>query len=144
MKKQKSDMASRVMMVRPAAFAFNPLTAVTNSYQPGADIFGGENIHKQAVNEFNKFVQLLDNSGVETLIFNDSLIPRKPDAMFPNNWISTHSDGTIALYPMCAKNRRTERRNEFIDQLTSVFKVNKIIDLSHSLAPDERNTSNQW
>ena len=70
---------------------------------------------------------------MEVIEFNDTVEPPKPDAIFPNNWVSFHADGTVVLYPMEAVNRRTERRHDIIDQLVSNynFRVTKVFDLSY-------------
>jgi hypothetical protein len=120
---------SGLLMVRPATFGFNPLTAASNVFQQAA---GSETIDilKKAQEEFDRMVDLLDLHEVDVHVFPDSPSPEKPDAVFPNNWISFHEDGTIVLYPMMAENRRLERRLEITEALKKEFIVSRIIDLS--------------
>lgn len=121
---------STILMVRPANFGFNPETAENNFYQhqDGRD---SAEINRLAQTEFDGFVQLLRDHGVRVLVIEDTSEPRKTDAIFPNNWFSTHEDGKIILYPMYSPNRRLERRKDIIEWLiNNGFKVNEIIDLS--------------
>jgi hypothetical protein len=115
-------------MVRPAAFAFNEQTAVSNAFQqtPGEE----SGISEKAVAEFDAMVAQLRAAGVDVWVIADTPEPVKPDAVFPNNWISTHSDGTIVLYPMCTPNRRLERRDDLVAQLRENYQVSRILDLS--------------
>ena len=130
----RSQSAAAILMIRPAAFGFDRATAATNSFQaePTERV---EFIHQQAVTEFDSVVQGMRRADVETIVVDDALQPPTPDAVFPNNWISTHHDGTVVLYPMCAPNRRLERRRDVIDLLSQEcgFDVRRVIDLS----PDE-------
>jgi hypothetical protein len=118
-------------MVRPANFGFNPLTAASNSFQHQTDE-APEGIHSQAMLEFDLFVEKLVSSGIEVIVVEDTPDPITPDAIFPNNWISFHEDGTVVLYPMMAQNRRLERREDVIFTLEKNhrFTVNRILDLS--------------
>jgi hypothetical protein len=125
--------AGAVLMVRPARFGCNPQTAPSNAFQ--ADPAGGpENDHQRnALQEFHSLANALERAGVEVLIAPDSAAPPKPDAIFPNNWVSFHYDGTVALYPMLAPNRRWERRDEVLEQVvrTGGFRVTRTVDLTH-------------
>lgn len=118
-----------VLMIEPAAFGFNAETAQNNYFQ-----INSENAETQtkALQEFNNFVGKLRSKGINVITVKDTLKPHTPDSIFPNNWISMHSDGTIVLYPMCAVNRRWERRNDILEILQKDFKVNEIVDLSTS------------
>jgi hypothetical protein len=80
--------------------------------------------------EFEEFATTLKSKGANVFVFDDTNYPEKPDAVFPNNWVSFHSDGTVILYPMFAHNRRNERRKDIIDSLKKNFKVTNILDLS--------------
>ena len=119
-------------MVRPACFCFNTETAVSNAFQNDqyAKSSIANQIQQQAVLEFDRMVEQLRSHGVHVDICDDTPSPIKPDAIFPNNWFSTHSDGTIILYPMLAENRRLERRLDLIKKLTETHQVSAIIDLS--------------
>jgi hypothetical protein len=117
-----------VLMVRPAHFAFNPETAPSNAFQvaAGADA-------SLALQEFDGLVRLLGRSGLQVIVAEDSPVPVKPDAIFPNNWVSFHRDGTVVLYPMLAPNRRLERRDDLIEQVVrdGGFRVTRAVDLSY-------------
>ncbi len=102
-------------MVRPANFAFNEETAVNNAFQTRAQASQAAEIHKKALREFDAFVDLLRKSGVHVVVARDSAIPAKPDAIFPNNWITFHQEGFMVTYPMFAPTRRKERRRQVID-----------------------------
>jgi hypothetical protein len=122
--------ASSLVMVRPVNFGFNPETAANNFYQQ-MDERPASEIRVLAQKEFDGFVALLKDQGVNVLVVEDSDIPIKTDAVFPNNWFSTHSDGRLVLYPMFSPNRRLERRNDIFEMLMSQgFRINEIIDLS--------------
>ena len=103
--------AGSVLMVRPARFACNPQTAASNAFQHRPTPLAGHDQQAAALQEFDGLALALDRAGVEVLIAPDSDEPQKPDAIFPNNWVSFHRDGTVALYPMLAPNRRAERRD---------------------------------
>lgn len=119
--------AHHVYMLRPASFAHNGETAASNHFQ---NEISQEGIGTLALKEFDKAVATLRENGVQVVVFEDSPIPAKPDAIFPNNWISLLHDGTMVLYPMLAKNRRLERRQDIIGQLKQDFAINKVLDLS--------------
>jgi hypothetical protein len=121
---------SRVIMIRPASFCMNIETAVTNAFQRFANSLSLDQVQQRALIEFNNMVKKLKSHGVHVDVFDDTPTPRKPDAIFPNNWFSTHSNGTIFLYPMLVASRRLERRLDLIKKLTETHRVNAIIDLS--------------
>ena len=121
---------SHLLMIRPAAFGFNPETAETNVFQKKPADFS-EQIHQKALAEFDYMVEILQKEDLNVIVVEDTLVPYKPDAIFPNNWISTHSEGTVVLYPLEAPNRRVERRQEVIDILKTKFKVHNTLNLSH-------------
>jgi len=125
-----SQCADAVLMVRPRHFGFNAETATSNRFQrPG----GSEHTAAQAQAEFDAFATALAGEGVTVCIAPDSEEPRKPDAVFPNNWVSFHADGTVVLYPMQAPNRRAERRSEVIDCVVrdTGFRIRRTVDLTH-------------
>lgn len=122
--------SSTILMVRPANFGFNPETAANNFYQQ-ADTRASDEINTLAQKEFDGVVFMLRDQGVNVIVEEDTAVPVKPDAVFPNNWFSTHSDGKLILYPMYSHNRRLERRKDLIENLIKrKFKVDEIIDLS--------------
>ena len=118
-----------VLMIEPAAFGFNAETAQNNYFQ-----INSENAETQtkALQEFKNFVEKLSSKGINIITVKDTLEPHTPDSIFPNNWISMHSDGTVILYPMCAVNRRWERRSDILEMLQEKFQVKEIVDLSAS------------
>ena len=122
--------AAAVLMVRPAAFGWNPQTAVTNRFQvppPPCDL------QSRALAEFDRLAHALDAADVEVHALADRADPPCPDALFPNNWVSLHADGTVVLYPMLAPNRRLERRPELLTELAQRggFRVERLLDLTH-------------
>lgn len=130
---QEPQSAGAVLMVRPARFGCNPQTAPSNAFQrePGALVRGDP--QEFALREFHGLANALERAGVQVLIAPDSDQPPKPDAIFPNNWVSFHHDGTVALYPMLAPNRRSERRDEVLEQVVRKggFHVSRTVDLTH-------------
>ena len=126
---------NHVFLVRPGQFVFNNETAASNAFQQ--KIVGDqETISKLATEEFDAMVQKLRKKGVDVTVFDDAVLPPKPDAVFPNNWITMHADGTVILYPMFATNRRLERRNDIIDALRLKFQVKEVVDFSCCEAED--------
>jgi hypothetical protein len=116
-------------MVRPACFAFNPQTAASNAFQrPTAETDSAAS----ALQEFDALADQLQRAGMQVILGADSAVPVKPDAIFPNNWVSFHRDGTVVLYPMLATNRRWERRRELLEQVTrdGSFEVTRTVDLT--------------
>ncbi len=127
----RAQCADAVLMVRPAAFGFNPETAATNSFQRDAAPGGGDP-QREALAEFDRMVAALRSEGITVAVAADSTNPAKPDAVFPNNWASFHHDGTLVLYPMANPSRRAERRQAVIDAAIAQtgFAVRHLIDLS--------------
>lgn len=124
---------SDIVMIRPASFCYNEETATNNAYQHKTDNSAVHSIQQKALHEFDVFAAKLSDAGVNTIIIPDKPEPPKPDAIFPNNWISFHEDGAVVLYPMYAVNRRTERRKDILETLEKQcgFSVSTIIDLTH-------------
>lgn len=117
-----------VLMIEPIAFGFNAETAQNNYFQVNSETAETQG---KALKEFNDFVAKLRSKGINVITVKDTLEPSTPDSIFPNNWISLHKDGTIVLYPMFAKNRRLERRNDILEMLKERFHVKEIVDLSN-------------
>ncbi|HET9107416.1 MAG TPA: arginine deiminase-related protein [Steroidobacteraceae bacterium] len=123
--------AEAVLMVRPASFGYNPETATTNRLQrPPASAAGGE--RTRARQEHEGLAAALESEGVSVCVVEDTAAPPKPDAVFPNNWVSFHEDGTVVLYPMQAQSRRRERRQEVIEAVAERlgFAVARTVDLT--------------
>lgn len=123
-----SQAPSSVLMVRPAAFGFNPQTATSNAFQKSPSTL--TDAGKQALNEFDRMVDTLIAHDIDVIVIQDTDLPVKPDAIFPNNWISFHGDGTVVLYPMMAENRRLERMNPVLDTIKTSFHIDRVLDLS--------------
>ena len=120
-----------ILMIRPVAFRMNEQTSVNNYYQKVLDNLSPETVNEKAQAEFDAFVVKLRAVGVDVTVVNDTETPDTPDSIFPNNWISFHETGDVALYPMFAENRRAERREDILDVLEdSGFVINEIMDYS--------------
>ena len=118
-----------ILLIRPSNFVFNSETEASNAFQ--IKVSESEDVIKQkAFAEFEAFASTLKSKGVNVFVFDDTQLPAKPDAIFPNNWVTFHSDGTVILYPMFAHNRRHERRQDIIESLRKNFKVTNVVDLS--------------
>ena len=120
---------SNILMIKPIGFGFNKETSSNNYFQSTELKYSKSNIIEKANFEFDSLVKVLRENGVEVIVFENE---ENPDAVFPNNWFSTHKDGTVFLYPMFAENRRSERKIEFFDSLVNdySFKINNIENLS--------------
>jgi hypothetical protein len=131
-------LANTLLLVRPAAFGFNAQTAASNGFQQ-TQTMSAEAAQKQALAEFDEVVHTLRSAGIQVLVVNDHAEPPKPDAIFPNNWFSTHPDGRLFLYPMATENRRTEVRLDWLNQLEALGKTKpqKQIDLRAFAGADE-------
>tara|TARA_B100000524_G_scaffold5523_1_gene3677 strand:- start:10593 stop:11540 length:948 start_codon:yes stop_codon:yes gene_type:complete len=123
---------STLLMVKPHGFDYNKQTAEDNHFQKGGTGLSSAEIKRAALNEFEAFVKKISAKGIEVIVYDDLATKATPDAVFPNNWFSTHKDGTVYLYPMFANNRRKERRQEVLDLLTQEqgFSIDRIIDWS--------------
>lgn len=120
---------STILMVRPAAFGFNAETAANNFFQTNPNE-SKEELQQKALSEFDKMVVTLRKHGVNVVVIEDTETPTKPDAIFPNNWLSTSPNGTVTVYPMFAPNRRTEKRDDIIQQLSKEYTVTNLQDWS--------------
>ena len=114
-------------MIRPVDFNFNHQTAINNHYQKTED--GLDAVNEKAQKEFDLLVEKLQSNGINMLVFDDDLSHDTPDSIFPNNWITFHSNGDVALYPMFAINRRLERREDVLSFVEEKgFLINNIVD----------------
>ena len=126
-----------ILMIRPVAFRMNEQTAVNNYYQKVLDGLSAETVNAKAQKEFDTFVTKLRKVGVNVTVVEDTLEPNTPDSIFPNNWISFHESGDVALYPMFAENRRAERREDILDILEDEgFEINQIVDYTSAEEDD--------
>ncbi|MDO5106468.1 citrulline utilization hydrolase CtlX [Capnocytophaga sp.] len=129
MNKQITD---TILMIRPVRFRMNEETAVNNYFQEQLDL-KNEEINKKAQQEFDEFVQKLQNIGVNVIVIDDKYEQNTPDSVFPNNWISFHQTGNVALYPMFAENRRRERREDVLDLLEEKgFAIENVYDYTQA------------
>ena len=116
-------------MIRPVQFRMNEQTAVNNYYQKSLEDLNPETVQFKALQEFDSFVDKLKLIGVNVIVIQDTKESNTPDSIFPNNWVSFHSNGDVGVYPMFAENRRLERSNTIFDKLESKgFEINNIID----------------
>ncbi|WP_339649068.1 arginine deiminase-related protein [uncultured Salegentibacter sp.] len=115
-----------ILMVRPVAFRMNEQTAVNNYFQKDLT---ADNVNERAQAEFDEFASKLKKVGVNVIVVDDKQEDDTPDSIFPNNWVSFHENGHIALYPMFAENRRKERRMEYFAKLEeNGFKITQLVD----------------
>ena len=119
-----------VLMIRPYRFHPNPETAADNAFQRAVEAGEMPAISAAAQREFDHAVATLRTAGITVHVVDDTATPEKPDAVFPNNWFSTHHDGRIALYPMYSAARRRERRHDVIDELRKHYRITEVIDYS--------------
>jgi len=124
--------AGLVLMVRPASFGWNPETHASNRFQRDEPLLASA-ANTRACDEFDALVAQLRAAGVAVHVAMDRPAPLCPDAVFPNNWVSLHADGTVVLYPMLARNRRQERRLDVIAALAAAhgLTVKRLLDLTH-------------
>jgi hypothetical protein len=122
--------ASTVLMMRPARFGFNAETAPSNSFQQLIARHAPSQLQARVLAEFDQVVAQLRTHGMRVLVCEDAPEPIRPDAVFPNNWLTLHADGRVLLYPMCAPNRRLERRPDIVAALAQEFAVTEVLDYS--------------
>ena len=120
-------------MIAPVAFRYNEQTAGNNYYQKVLDGLSPEETQEKARREFDDFVEKLRQSGITVHVIEDTKEPDTPDSIFPNNWVSFHSNSTVVLYPMNAENRRQERRPDILDTLREEgLLIDQVIDLTEA------------
>lgn len=119
---------STILMIRPAAFGYNAETAENNFFQHKPS--DNQTISQSAVEEFDNMVNILRSHDIDVIVIEDTVHPVKPDAIFPNNWLSTSPNGTLSVFPLYAPGRRTERRDDIIKWLNENFKVKNFQDWS--------------
>ena len=125
------QITKNILMIEPVSFNYNAETALNNYFQKNDANFSKPQIQKKALEEFNNFVKLLRSKQVNVHVIKDTIHPLTPDSIFPNNWISFHSNGEVLIYPMFANNRRLERRTEIIEQLQNEYFVSEVKSLVH-------------
>ncbi|MFJ6028701.1 citrulline utilization hydrolase CtlX [Pseudarthrobacter sp. NPDC092424] len=125
---------SSVILIRPHRFIPNPETAADNAFQATGEHLHTDMLAAAAYEEVTSLAQALEAAGVVVHLFEDQDHTR-PDSVFPNNWLSTHSGGHVAVFPMYVPNRRRERRSDIVEFLKSRYRVQDVIDYS-GLEPD--------
>lgn len=125
----ESQTSNAVLLVRPGAFGFHAEAAASNAF---AQASSDPDVQARALKEFDGLAERLAGAGVEVLVLDDDPEPPKPDAVFPNNWVSSHADGTLVLYPMATASRQIERNVDGVKALldSSGFDVRRLVDLS--------------
>lgn len=124
-------------MIRPVSFRMNEQTAVNNYYQKVLESLTPETVQFKALQEFDDLVAKLRAVGVNVIVISDTNDTDTPDSIFPNNWISFHENGDVALYPMFAENRRLERREDILEKLEDLgYQINNVVD--YTSAEDEK------
>lgn len=129
----RRQVCNALLMVRPKAFGYNSETAQTNRFQHAAGADAAADVAARALAEFDAFAAALASEGIPVCIAEDSAQPCKPDAVFPNNWVSFHADGTVVLYPMQCESRRLERRMEIVETVRreTGYTARRVVDLTH-------------
>ena len=127
---------SHILMIRPASFQFNHETAQSNDFQNNVKELTKEEILQTAQKEFNLMVSELTVEKINVHVIDDTPQPEKPDAIFPNNWISMSQDGILSIFPMKNYNRRLEKRKDILEFIQSRYQVSEIIDLSENEQKD--------
>lgn len=123
------QITNTILMIRPVSFRMNEQTAVNNYYQKVLESLTPETVQFKALQEFDDFVEKLKAVGVNVIVVDDNEETDTPDSIFPNNWISFHENGDIALYPMFAENRRLERREDILETLEELgYQINNVVD----------------
>ena len=123
-----SQTTSTVFMVKPVCFGFDEPSPITSTFPPkGFE----EGIQEKGLKESNEFVALLKENDINVVVAEDTLEPKTPDSVFPNNWFTTHENGELVLYPMFAPNRRAERKGIFIETIKKNFNFKKVVDLTN-------------
>jgi hypothetical protein len=125
---KEAQLPHGLLMIRPLSFGSNPETSPSNSFQ--SPVRGSADLSMLARTEFDQMVEILRAHEIDIVIYDDMPDVVRPDAVFPNNWISLHADGKLILYPMMAANRRLERRHDIVNDLQQRYTVTEVVDLS--------------
>ncbi|MFS4466828.1 citrulline utilization hydrolase CtlX [Maribacter sp. 2210JD10-5] len=130
--RKKMQVTDTLLMVRPNRFYMNSETAVNNYFQKNTHV-GKDKINASAQREFDGFVSVLRERNIQVIVVEDTSEQNTPDSIFPNNWVSFHENGTVALYPMYAENRRVERKLDIWKSLKDAdFQIDDIKDYSQA------------
>lgn len=127
------QITNSILMIRPVQFRMNEQTAVNNYYQKTIEHLTPDAVNALAVEEFDAFVQKLQAAGIQVVVVDDTKEFDTPDSIFPNNWISFHQNGTVALYPMFAENRRFERKESVVEAVEEKgFSIKHVVDYTEA------------
>ncbi|HEU4497161.1 MAG TPA: arginine deiminase-related protein, partial [Flavobacterium sp.] len=127
--------SNSILMIRPVAFRMNEQTAVNNYYQRVIEGLLPATVTAKAQLEFDEFAIKLRAAGIDVTVVDSQMHPDTPDSIFPNNWISFHENGDVALYPLFAENRRFERREDILDIIEEKgFVIENIVDYTSAEA----------
>ena len=127
------QITNSILMIRPVQFRMNEQTAVNNYYQKTIEHLTPDAVNALAVEEFDALVQKLQAAGIQVVVVDDTKEFDTPDSIFPNNWISFHKNGTIALYPMFAENRRFERKESVVEAVEEKgFSIKHVVDYTEA------------
>lgn len=116
-----------ILMIRPAAFGYNQETAINNFFQSQTGMTEDQ-VQALALAEFDEMVEILKENSINVIVIEDTPVPPKPDAVFPNNWLSTSPEGIVSVFPMYASNRRTEKREDILKWLHTNYVVKNLLD----------------
>jgi hypothetical protein len=119
------QITDHIIMIRPKHFGYNTETAGNNTFQQNDQALTSEQISAQALKEFDSLVHELESNGIHVDVIDDTDKPVKPDAVFPNNWFSTHEDGTVITYPMMSVARRNERREDVLENIARHYGITR-------------------
>ena len=127
------QITNTILMIRPVSFRMNEQTAVNNYYQKVLESLTPETVQIKALQEFDDFVEKLKAVGVNVIVVDDNKETDTPDSIFPNNWISFHENGDVALYPMFADNRRSERSEYLLEPLAQLdYQIRNVAEYTSS------------
>lgn len=121
----RGPFTDQVLLIRPAGFGFNPETAADNGF---VRTHHGDEIAALALREFDAMVAALRAADIQPFVWHEPGDPPHPDAVFPNNWLSTHPDGRVHLYPMATASRRAEVDANLVAELRRCFRVSSVLD----------------
>ena len=119
------QVSNTILMVRPYHFTFNEETAADNAFQENPAELSEKDIQKKVLEEFDNMVRVLRRVGITVLVYEEDEDKKNPDSIFPNNWISTHNDGSLITYPMFPPNRRKERNEDIIEMIEEQYRINQ-------------------
>jgi len=131
------QITNTILMIRPVNFRMNKQTLVNNYYQKEIKGISNAEIQKRGLREFDTLVEKLQSEGVNVIVVEDTKEPDTPDSIFPNNWLSFHQNGNVAIYPMFAENRRLERREDILDIVEeNELEIKNVIDYTSAEEQD--------